>query len=83
MCTFTRMVTKTLTIKEEAYDRLRALKREGESFSDVVLRLTENQGDLLSGFGALGDVEGEAFAEAVADGREEIDDDFEDLDALH
>ncbi|MFY9301430.1 MAG: antitoxin VapB family protein [Candidatus Nitrosotenuis sp.] len=36
------MQTRSLTIKEEAYQALRAKKREGESFTDVILRLIEN-----------------------------------------
>jgi predicted CopG family antitoxin len=34
--------TKNVTITEDAYDRLKALKREDESFSDLVVRLTES-----------------------------------------
>ncbi len=34
------MSTKTLTVKEEAYNRLLAKKKTNESFSDVILRIT-------------------------------------------
>ncbi|GAB6285061.1 MAG: hypothetical protein STSR0009_12620 [Methanoregula sp.] len=34
------MVTKTINIRESAYNQLRAHKRSGESFSDVISRLT-------------------------------------------
>jgi predicted CopG family antitoxin len=33
-------VTKTIGLADDAYDRLVAVKGEGESFSDVVRRLT-------------------------------------------
>lgn len=36
------MGTTTISLRDEAYDQLRAAKREGESFSDVVLRLTDS-----------------------------------------
>lgn len=34
------MATKTLTITEDAYDRLNTLKEETESFSEVIRRIT-------------------------------------------
>lgn len=33
------MGTKTISLSDDAYERLKAKKREGESFSDVVRRL--------------------------------------------
>jgi len=37
------MVTKTINIKESAYNALKAQKRAGESYSDVILRVTEGE----------------------------------------
>jgi predicted CopG family antitoxin len=37
------MATKTINIKESAYQALKSMKHDGESFSDVILRLS--QGD--------------------------------------
>lgn len=34
------MGTTTISLKDEAYEQLKAEKQEGESFSDVILRLT-------------------------------------------
>ena len=36
-------MVKTITIKEEVYEKLKALKREGESFSDLLEGLAENR----------------------------------------
>lgn len=34
------MATKTITLELDAYEKLRAAKRQGESFTDVVRRAT-------------------------------------------
>lgn len=48
------MATKTINLTESAYARLQALKREGESFSDLVDRLT-GKFALLELVGILGE----------------------------
>jgi predicted CopG family antitoxin len=47
------MVTKTLTITKDAYERLKALKRPDESFSKVIKRITEDKQDIMRFAGAL------------------------------
>jgi len=47
---------KTLTISDEAYNKLRRLKAEGESFTDVVLRLAEGRGNVLRHAGGWSDM---------------------------
>ncbi len=36
-------MSKLISVKEEAYDRLKRLKSKDDSFSDVILRLTSNK----------------------------------------
>jgi len=40
-------VTKTLTIRDEVYERLLKIKREDESFSDLFMRLSEEENTLM------------------------------------
>ncbi len=51
------MPYKTISVNLEAYEALRKEKREGESFSDVILRLTKkpNLEKFLTLMGALKD----------------------------
>lgn len=41
-------MTKVVQLSDEAYARLRSLKREDESFSDAVIRLSGARGDLTA-----------------------------------
>jgi len=50
------MPVKTVNLSEDAYAALAALKREGESFSEVVRRLTRKNRSLLDFAGAWKDV---------------------------
>ncbi len=64
---------KTITLSEAAYERLRAWKAVGESFSQVVLRVVPKRGtfgDLNESFRALPALSGEqsrVMLEAVRD----------------
>lgn len=69
------MGTKTITITEDAYERLKAHKRAGESFTDVVTRLTGSERDPMKGFGAWKETD---LRGAVDEYREEFEKDFED-----
>jgi predicted CopG family antitoxin len=54
------MPRKTITISLEAYEALRRLKKPGESFSDVILRLAKSQPELSELAGAWSDAPEEA-----------------------
>lgn len=64
------MGTKTISLTEEAYEKLRAAKKEGESFSDVVDRIAP--GVRLEEYWGILDDEGAAeLREAVEETRRE------------
>lgn len=62
---------RTVSLADDAYKRLAALRRPGESFSDVVRRLAPPRRSLTELFGLLTREEGEALAEAVEASRTE------------
>ena len=66
------MASKNITITEDAYDRLRALKRDNESFSDLVTRLTENADPMTFAGSCPG------LGTQVEEVRDELADDLDD-----
>lgn len=64
------MTTKTISITKEAYVRLKARKGSKESFSDVILRLTERR-PLVEYAGMLSKSSVKAIREAIEEARRE------------
>lgn len=64
------MGTKTISLAEDAYERLKRHKREDESFSDVVRRLTGDDFSLSDYYGALDDDTAEEL-DRIIDARRE------------
>lgn len=64
------MGTKTIGLDDEAYERLSAEKRDDESFSETVKRLTETVAeDWRKGFGSYADRDFDGLRAAVDDQR--------------
>ncbi len=64
------MVTKTITVTEAAYEALKAKKEGSESFSRMILRIT-NKKPLDYFFGILSGKEGEEFEKTIYDLRKQ------------
>jgi predicted CopG family antitoxin len=68
------LMTKVISLSEKAYETLKSLKKSGESFSDVVIRITskEKKKSLLEFAGTWkGDDADEILAEIMKD-RERV-----------
>ena len=67
------MATDHIRVSAEAKERLEARKREGESFTDVIMRLTDRDADVRRFIGKYDDVDWEAGVKNV---KERMDEDF-------
>lgn len=68
------MGTKTIGITDEVYARLKARKREGESFTELVDRLMEEaRPDWRAGFGSLAEDEASELGRLVEEERAGLD----------
>lgn len=64
------MGTKNIAISDEAYERLKTLKKSGESFTDVIERITRTR-DILELAGTLSRGEGHDMMRRVEEVRKE------------
>jgi predicted CopG family antitoxin len=60
--------TKNIAISDEAYQRLKALKKPGESFTEVIERMTQRRG-ILELSGILSRQEASRVSEVVRETR--------------
>ena len=63
------MATKTISITEEAYERLKSRKDERESFSDVIYKITKRK-KISDFYGMLGE-KAAKIEEAIAESRKQ------------
>jgi predicted CopG family antitoxin len=70
------MATKTVTIKESAYEALNARKRKDESFSDVIERISKRR-SLMDLMDVISEEEGEDIADEVEKVRSEMESELE------
>jgi predicted CopG family antitoxin len=74
LCTQAQAIgTKTIRVREDVYERLRARKRDDESFTDLMDRLLdESKGDWREGFGTLDEDDAAELEELVEQSRERL-----------
>ncbi len=78
------MAVKTITIKEDAYNTLKSMKRPDESFSDVILRVGKRRVTAKDIFGTLkmDKKEAERMRKAVRETRKQLNKEMEDRERV-
>lgn len=71
------MATKSITIKESAYELLKSKKKEGESFSDVIEKLGKRK-SLTELANTVSKEKGRKIADRIEENRKEIEKDLEE-----
>ncbi len=72
------MASKTITISEEAYERLKSRKKENESFTNVINKLTRER-SLTEIAGILSEDEADRLEERIKERRDETRARMDDL----
>jgi predicted CopG family antitoxin len=73
------MGSKTISITDEAYDRLKSLQQSDESFTETILRVTDHERDFRAGFGVMSDIDG--FTDAAEEAHERLDTDLRERES--
>ena len=68
----------TIRVSDEVKERLRDLKRDDESFNDLLDRLSRSEKDVEATAGFLGEVVDEQFADRVDQTHAELNESFDD-----
>jgi len=71
------MTVKTITVTEDAYEALKRMKAENESFSKVILRVTKSKESVEKYFGALDKTDARRLERKVKAFRKKVDSDYE------
>lgn len=70
-------MVKTITITEEAYDKLKRMKLEDESFSNLIKRIDTQKTSINSIIGIMKNIDTEAIKKKIKEFREEFTKDVE------
>ena len=68
----------TIRVSDEVKERLRDLKRDDESFNDLLNRLSRTEKDVEATAGFLGDIADDDFEQRVAEAHEGLNESLAD-----
>ena len=65
------MASKTIMIQEDTYNKLLKLKKNNESFNDVIRKLIDKEQNLDEYFGIFTDEEGDLILKSIEEAQKE------------